>query len=406
MTANVATWRRAALLVPVLGCCAASVHGQTPRTVWDTPEELMDWVAYPNGLEPGQTVPLETGAEDDRDFVRLMMGRSYPVVFVATPGGNWPERFHISGLKDLPAVMQPQAYNAIRIVLRHGGTGLSLLSGVWAHRSYEYDDVPINMPTFGNHESPDDGIWHEVVLRLTESPLLEVDEDVVHVHLGLISTEWRSLDEGMTAWTDFPDDSYLDIDRIELLMIDEAIPAPTISDFHPKRGTYGTEVTIEGSGFGEPAQRNMVLFGETPLQVLSGTSSSLVVRMVGGGTRLLTVVTPGGQKATAAEPYVRIGHPRRFEIQAGGGQHAPAGTALEPFVVRLLDARGQAVPGEKVAFRVTSGDGTLSASEVLSGDDGLASAVLTLGPTPGTVTVKATLDGFRPRVFTAVATQP
>jgi hypothetical protein len=399
-------WRRTAVLVPLIGCLAPRVEGQAAKTLWDTPDDLMEWVAYPNGLEPDQPAPFEKRTEGDRDYVHLRTGESYPLVFFARPGGDWRGSFHLSSLKTLPVVLQPATHNAVRVVLRHGGTGLDLFTGVWAHRTYEYDDAPVDLPTFANHDSPDDGTWHEIILKLTESPLLKVDDDVVYVHLALFSMEWRSLDEGATAWTTFPDSSYLDVDQVELVKVDEAIPAPTITDFYPKRGRWGTEVTIEGSGFGDPAHRNIVRFEDAELRILSGSPTRLVVAVAGGDSDRFTVVTPGGQSATSEESFDIVGEPREFISQDGDDQQAVVGTTLQPFVVKVLDSSAETVPGERVWFSVVSGGGTISASEVLTDDDGLASTVLTLGMTPGTVRVQAEVEGFRPRIFTAVAVAP
>ena len=67
-------------------------------------------------------------------------------------------------------------------------------------------------------------------------------------------------------------------------------------------------------------------------------------------------------------------------------------------------ASGLPFPGVTVTFAVTSGSGTLSTKQTLTGSDGKAGATLTLSALAGSVTVTATVTGFRPILFTATAT--
>jgi hypothetical protein len=69
-----------------------------------------------------------------------------------------------------------------------------------------------------------------------------------------------------------------------------------------------------------------------------------------------------------------------------------------------MDDNQHGLREQKVVFRVASGDGSLSAAEVMTDGHGLASTVLTLPTDPGVVKVEAKVYGFFPVVFTATAT--
>ena len=90
----------------------------------------------------------------------------------------------------------------------------------------------------------------------------------------------------------------------------------------------------------------------------------------------------------------------------GAGQTAPANTALpKAFTVRAVDAAGLPVAGVAVTFTVTSGGGTLGGQTtrtVTTNADGLAEALLLLGPVAGGNAVTATAPGLGAGVtFTA-----
>ncbi|MCU1677087.1 MAG: hypothetical protein JWM93_1845, partial [Frankiales bacterium] len=90
----------------------------------------------------------------------------------------------------------------------------------------------------------------------------------------------------------------------------------------------------------------------------------------------------------------------------GGAQHAPAGTALpNPLTVSIADQYGNPVPGFKIAWTVaagSTGSATLTPSTSATDVGGHASTVVTLGSTPGQLTVTATA-GALTQNFTATA---
>jgi hypothetical protein len=81
---------------------------------------------------------------------------------------------------------------------------------------------------------------------------------------------------------------------------------PVLSDFNPKYGTIGSQVTITGSGFNTSASQNSVYFGATKAIVNSATSNSLVVIVPSGVTYQKISVTnlSNGLVAYSQEPFI------------------------------------------------------------------------------------------------------
>ncbi|MBA2626792.1 MAG: Ig-like domain-containing protein [Gemmatimonadales bacterium] len=102
---------------------------------------------------------------------------------------------------------------------------------------------------------------------------------------------------------------------------------------------------------------------------------------------------PGGAAAIAAKD--------------GTAQTAQAATALPlPLRVLVTDAASAPVSGVTVQWVVASGNGTLSAPSSVTDAAGIASVILTLGPTAGTQQVRAVVSGLAgsPVTFSATAT--
>ena len=71
-------------------------------------------------------------------------------------------------------------------------------------------------------------------------------------------------------------------------------------------------------------------------------------------------------------------------------------------MVSVLDQNRSAFAGAVVTFSVTAGGGTLSVTTATTDANGQAATTLTLGSDSGTNTIKATVAGFEPVIFTAV----
>ena len=98
--------------------------------------------------------------------------------------------------------------------------------------------------------------------------------------------------------------------------------------------------------------------------------------------------------------------PRELVALDGGNQSAAPGAVLpKPLRVRVNGRAGLGVAGEPVAFKVTSGEATLSAASVTADDTGAAGVNVTLGGR-GLVVVTATVTGLPPVTFSATAGSP
>ena len=100
--------------------------------------------------------------------------------------------------------------------------------------------------------------------------------------------------------------------------------------------------------------------------------------------------------------------PDDVRIASGDGQTGTVNTQLsEPLVLFVADQFDNPFPGQQIEWLITSGSGSLSTSLSVSDAAGLASTFLTLGSTPGEVSVLARFPGAQtgPRAtFTATAT--
>ena len=91
---------------------------------------------------------------------------------------------------------------------------------------------------------------------------------------------------------------------------------------------------------------------------------------------------------------------------SGDSQQGTPDTALaQPFVVEVQDGESAAFAGVPVAFAVTAGGGTLSATNTATDANGQAASTLTLGTSAGTNTVQVSVQGItQSATFTAEAT--
>lgn len=75
----------------------------------------------------------------------------------------------------------------------------------------------------------------------------------------------------------------------------------------------------------------------------------------------------------------------------GDGQAWMVGTVLpKPLAVTVADQYGNGVPGIAIAWQVTSGSSTVSPTNATSSASGVAQTTVTLGNTPGSITITAT----------------
>src|SRR5215471_3194954 len=84
--------------------------GQTPKTLWSTPDELTQWIAP---LDPDNPISIQVMTDSTATFVRI----SLPLIAqVAIPG---LATMNGSGLTGLPVLVAAGSQNAIKITARH-----------------------------------------------------------------------------------------------------------------------------------------------------------------------------------------------------------------------------------------------------------------------------------------------
>lgn len=94
-------------------------------------------------------------------------------------------------------------------------------------------------------------------------------------------------------------------------------------------------------------------------------------------------------------------------IHRGDRQSGPRGAALpEPIVVKAAGAGGTGIPGVNVQFAVTRGAAKVSPTMVATDSQGLAAAIVTLGPNDTEVQVTASAAGLTAVVFNLTAEAP
>ncbi len=151
-----------------------------------------------------------------------------------------------------------------------------------------------------------------------------------------------------------------------------------------------------GSQSGQPINW-AVISGQATLSATStvtdGNSQSSITFNYGNAAGPVTIEasSPTGGKvdftATAANANVSVG--------SGNNQTGVIGGTLQPFVVQIAQA-GTAAKGLShvpVTWTVTSGGGALATTTTTTDDNGRASNTLTLGLSPGTNSVTATIPG-------------
>jgi hypothetical protein len=79
---------------------------------------------------------------------------------------------------------------------------------------------------------------------------------------------------------------------------------PVISSFTPLSGAVGSAVTITGSSFNTTASSNVVYFGAIQANVISATTTQLVVTVPFGVTYQYISVLANGLIAYSNQPFV------------------------------------------------------------------------------------------------------
>jgi uncharacterized protein (TIGR03437 family) len=150
---------------------------------------------------------------------------------------------------------------------------------------------------------------------------------------------------------------------------------------------------------------------DNKIAVIAGTGSE-GLSGDGGLAAVAGISSPGGLSIDSfgdlylADRYnnrirkLSLDTPSKIAASAGDQQTGAPGAALPvPLTVQVTFRAGVGVAGVPVAFAVTTGSATLSASTAATSSTGLAGVAVTLGNTAGPVTVTATLTGLPPVQF-------
>ncbi len=147
---------------------------------------------------------------------------------------------------------------------------------------------------------------------------------------------------------------------------------------------------------------------DTVTATISGANYEREVTFgINGGSS--TVRTPPSQQPPPQQSPDFDALPDELVEDDGDNQSGEPGETLsDPFVVQLLDTEGDPVDDIEVTFTVLSGGGSLSESTDTTDSSGRAETTLTLGPSSGTNTVRASVDfsGVSSVTFTATAEEP
>ena len=97
--------------------------------------------------------------------------------------------------------------------------------------------------------------------------------------------------------------------------------------------------------------------------------------------------------------------PSNLAIASGNNQRVTPGNALPaPLEVSVTNSDGDGIPGVKVNWVVTTGEGRLSTTRTITDSDGRASVDWTLGSRPGSQSVEAIVVAVAsPALFSATA---
>jgi hypothetical protein len=130
-----------------------------------------------------------------------------------------------------------------------------------------------------------------------------------------------------------------------------------------------------------------------PPQVLA--SAGAIAALACGGDDL--VLPTGGSDGSPASS------PAELQMVTGDGQVGAPGSPLSlPIVVKLLDQDGNPMPGQPVAWVISTGGGTVVPQSPTTDENGMASAAWTLG-SEGPNSLNAVVSGIDPVTFTATA---
>jgi hypothetical protein len=217
-----------------------------------------------------------------------------------------------------------------------------------------------------------------------------------------VTADGTTIGFGISADTQFVDPITVTSPALTKIVIDSSGSATTVPSGSKLQfkatGTYEDSTTADIT--------NSVLWDSSPNTVGAiDASGSLTGIKVGTTNVKASSVTASGTVTSNTIPVTVTPGPAANLVKGpGDGQTGKVGAALaNPFVVQVVDANGNPVPGTEVTFVVTDGSGNFSGETtktVATDASGNAPATLTLGEKVGTNNNKVTVaSGVLPHVF-------
>ena len=171
----------------------------------------------------------------------------------------------------------------------------------------------------------------------------------------------------------------------------ETLPNPFVVEVLDQRGDPMEDVTVTftvTAGGGS-------LSTTTTITDISGRAKSTLTLGSEPGTNTVEVRAEDVSQTRlfSAEATLPPPVPTRLSIVSGDNQTGVTGETLpNPFVVEVLDQRGDPMEGATVTFTVSAGGGSLSATTGTTDANGRAESTLTLGADPGINTVEVSVE--------------
>jgi hypothetical protein len=173
-------------------------------------------------------------------------------------------------------------------------------------------------------------------------------------------------------------------------------------------GLSDVVVTFDVSG---PAS----IYGRTSVEVGTNHDGQAAAAGLMAGTSAgpvrVTATAEGLKTSVVFDETVTARVPTTIVAYSGGGQSAAAGTAFaQPLVALVLDQTHMIMPGQMVTFRIEGGatfNGASAAKATTDAGGSATSPHLIAGPTAGSVTITASVDGVsRSASFSEQVTRP
>ncbi len=355
-------------------------------------------------------VPVQTDA-NGRAQSTLTLGRGTGVTTVtaSVPGGA---SVTFTATAIIPTPPEPPPMNRLLIISGHDQTGLvgERLAAPFAvrvrdHNNRPLGDVPVTFSVTAGGGTLSTTATKTDANGRAESTLTlgtEPGTNTVEVRASGIS-DVRTFSAEATLPPPVPTDLAIVSGNNQTGLVDQPLAIPFVVEVRDQYNDPmpGVTVTFSVTGGGG------TLSTTTGPTDINGRAESTLTLGSDPGTNTVEVSVAEifQTEVFGAETVLPPPTPTTSSIISSETQMGLTGeTLMEPLVVAVIDQYGNPLEGVTVTFTVTAGDGTVSDTVVTTDANGLAETTLTLGDTPGPITVEASVEGIAETVtFTVVA---